>query len=356
MANRKSPTIKDIAKMAGVSAGTVDRVLHNRGRVSDDSLQKVNKVLTEIDYKPNLIARTLGSNKTFHIAVLIPDPGQDPYWAQSRSGVRQAEIEWLHYNVVIDLYFFDLYDNKSLEEKSNAAFHTKPDGILVAPIFYHEIMPFFELFRNHTIPFVFVNTRLLGVQPLSFIGQDLYQSGRLGAELIHINCKDSGRLAVLHINEDSSNGVHLLDKERGFREYFQEKKSTFEIVAPKLGNSESPSFEEHLQDTLKDPLLRGIFVTTSKGAFIVASFLEKNDRTNITLVGYDMLEENLNYLKSGVINFIIHQNPKRQAFLGVNYLAEHLIFNKEVPPSYLLPLEILTKENYQSYVDSEALA
>src|SRR6188768_1722038 len=114
MLSRKNITIKDIARMAGVSAGTVDRVLHKRGRVSDDALAKVNKVLEEIDYKPNLIARTLGSNKTYRIAALIPDPAQDPYWAQSRAGIRQAEAEWSHYNVAIELYVFDLYNKNSL--------------------------------------------------------------------------------------------------------------------------------------------------------------------------------------------------------------------------------------------------
>lgn len=49
-------TIKDIAQMAGVSAGTVDRVLHNRGDVSQKSKEKVQKVLDEINYQPNVFA------------------------------------------------------------------------------------------------------------------------------------------------------------------------------------------------------------------------------------------------------------------------------------------------------------
>ena len=49
-------TIKDIARMAGVSAGTVDRVLHNRGDVSPKSKAKVQKVLDEIHYQPNVFA------------------------------------------------------------------------------------------------------------------------------------------------------------------------------------------------------------------------------------------------------------------------------------------------------------
>ena len=63
----KTYRIKDIASMAGVSAGTVDRVLHNRGRVSEEALKKVKKALKKIDYQPNLIARSLASKKICRI-------------------------------------------------------------------------------------------------------------------------------------------------------------------------------------------------------------------------------------------------------------------------------------------------
>lgn len=338
--------------MAGVSAGTVDRVLHNRGRVSDDALAKVNKVLEEIDYKPNLIARTLGSNKTYRIAALIPDPAQDPYWAQSRAGIRQAEAEWSHYNVSIELFVFDLYNKNSLKEVAESVLNAKPDGILTAPIFYHQALPFFELYASNNIPYVLFNTSIPEVNPLSFIGQNLYQSGRLGAELMSLACKTSGKIAIFHINEDIHNSVHLSEKERGFREFLANNKS-FEIVTHNLRNSSDPAFEEQLAQVINDPELKGVYISTSKGCLIISSYLEKINKTDLTLVGYDMLEDNLKFIRSGTIDFIINQNPKRQAFLGMNYLADFLVFQKKMPPMNLLPLEVITRENLQSYLDSK---
>lgn len=72
--NPKNIRVKDIARLAGVSKGTVDRALHKRGRASQESYQKVMKVLQEIDYKPNLIARTLN-----RIVALLPNPTNDAY-------------------------------------------------------------------------------------------------------------------------------------------------------------------------------------------------------------------------------------------------------------------------------------
>ena len=63
--------IVDIARMAGVSAGTVDRVLHNRGKVSEENLRRIREVLSAVDYQPNLVARSLASSRERTLAVIL---------------------------------------------------------------------------------------------------------------------------------------------------------------------------------------------------------------------------------------------------------------------------------------------
>ena len=64
--------IKDIAEKSGVSVGTVDRILHNRPNVSKTAREKVEKVLKEINYQPNVYASALAYNKSYLFHVLIP--------------------------------------------------------------------------------------------------------------------------------------------------------------------------------------------------------------------------------------------------------------------------------------------
>ena len=73
--------------MAGVSAGTVDRVLHNRGDVSVSSREKVQKVLDEIDYHPNMFAIGLAAKKRYHIVCIIPY-SSNPQLSSSASFLR----------------------------------------------------------------------------------------------------------------------------------------------------------------------------------------------------------------------------------------------------------------------------
>ena len=348
----KNIRIKDIAKLAGVSVGTVDRVLHNRGRVSEEALKKVTSVMEQIDYKPNLIARTLGTNKNYHVAALLPDPKQDPYWAQANTGIMQSQMEWEQYGIRIDLYLFDLFDKDSFQRTAKRVYEANPDAILVAPIFYHEALPVFELFHESGIPYVLFNTNIPEAKPLTFIGQNLYQSGRVGAELMNLGQHESGTLGVLHIDEDITDSVHLLEKERGFRSFFKEKRNVdFSIVDFTL-NVKDPTFSDSIKSLLNDPTLKGIFISTSKGTAVAASFLEKHGKKNIRMVGYDMLEENLHYLRTGVIDFLINQNPKRQASLGISHLVNYLMFKKNAPDTDLFPLEVITQQNIDSYIGS----
>ena len=351
----KKIRIKDIAQMAQVSVGTVDRVIHNRGEVAEESYKKVMAILEKTGYKPNLIAKTLGSNKTYRIAALMPNPEQDEYWSQSSEGIRQAKEEWTQYGVQLQTFFFDEYDKNSFVSLAETVYESKPDGVLTAPIFHQEALQFFQRCKDANIPFVVVNNNIEQAGSLSFVGQDLYQSGRVGAELLHLNEKENGTYAILHVYDDIHNSAHLSEKEKGFKDYFEEQTNgyTYKVLSVDLNYTHEPTLEKELGDLFAEPALKGILVTTSKGAYTVSKMLEKRGKNGIRLVAYDLLQENLHYLKNGIIDFLINQNSKRQAFIGISQLSNHLLFKKKTSESYLFPLEIISRQNLVSYLNSQ---
>ncbi len=101
------PGIKDIALMAGVSIGTVDRVLHNRGRVSAATRIKVKEIAKKINYKPNLIARSLVINKERTISLLVPDQ-QDEFWKEAWEGVTGVLQKWEQFRIIIEPSFYSV--------------------------------------------------------------------------------------------------------------------------------------------------------------------------------------------------------------------------------------------------------
>jgi len=110
----KKVTLSDIAEITGVSAMTVSRVINNKGLVAADTRQKIIDVIKQLDYKPNLIARSLSSQRTMTIGIIIPKIQQvflDNYIAQILSGVMSV-VKEQNYRLMI-------YPVEEHEESSN---------------------------------------------------------------------------------------------------------------------------------------------------------------------------------------------------------------------------------------------
>lgn len=348
----KNVRIKDIAIKAQVSTGTVDRVIHNRGRVSKEVRERVLNIITELKYEPNLMARALGSHKIYQIAALIPDDSYDSYWLAPKSGIEKAEKDLGQYGISVNQFVFNPYDVHSFIEQAEKVTISNPDGIFLAPIFYREVLPFFEKWQISKIPFVLFNTQIAEFNPLSYIGQDSYQSGLLAGNLIHYGQSQPCTVLIAHIDEEISNAAHLLKKEQGFRDYFSEKQlEKYTILKAELNRSDPGSFFGQLDCIVEsNPGLAVIFVTTSK-AHEIATYLEQRCIKHIRIIGYDLLPENIHFLNKGDISFLINQNPKGQGYWGIHELTDYLVFKKEVPALRYLPLDIVSKENLNYYIE-----
>lgn len=343
----KKYTIKDIAQMAGVSKGTVDRVLHNRGKVSPAALEKINEVLNVIDYEPNLIARNLKNTKIFKIFVLLPDPEIDSYWLPCVNGIQDAVKEFKPYSVKINIQYFNPESKKSFVNANNSVLSLEPDAVLIAPLFHKETIEAVKIYDEANIIVNTFNNQVQSNSIKSFVGQDLYKSGRVAASLMNL-ILNKGQIAIVHIDESLKNAVHMQEKEKGFRSYFEEKKlENFALTTLKLKH---PNVESKFLSFLdENPDLSGIFITTSK-AYQIATTLSEIKEKKIALIGYDLIEKNVAYLNQGLLHFLIHQNQKRQAYLGVSTLAEHFLYGKEIPETILLPIDIINVENADFYI------
>lgn len=354
---KASVRIKDIAQKAGVSTGTVDRVLHNRGRVSPDVEKRVLEILTEMNYEPNLIARALGSKKIYHIAALIPDPACDSYWHQPQLGVEKAENSVKQYGVRVHQYIFNPYEISSYIDQAKKLTESNPDGIFLSPIFYSDTLPFFKEWQRKNIPFILFNTHIAESGALSYVGQDSYQSGLLAGKLIHYGQPQPCTILILHIDEEIKNAAHLAKKEEGLRDYYlkNDPRQTYKVITAELSHPDQPGFEEQLYQIINsEPDLKCIYVTTSK-SYEIAACLAHRGVDHIKLVGYDLLPQNIKYLDSGAISFLINQNPKGQGYWGIRQLVNHLVFKKAVPALKYLPLDVVTKENASYYTCDELI-
>ena len=105
--------IKDIALRAGVSVGTVDRVLHKRPNVSKKALEKVEKALEEMDYEPNVYASALAYNRNYNFCCIIPQHTSEAYWEEIEEGVNDATQLLRDFHVSLQMVYYERFNGES---------------------------------------------------------------------------------------------------------------------------------------------------------------------------------------------------------------------------------------------------
>lgn len=348
----KKARIKDIALLAGVSIGTVDRVIHERGGVSENTRQKVRQLLKETNYSPNIMASVLKSKKRFHLISLLPEPAENnSYWNKHPVGMKKAMGELEPFPVSLSQITFDLQSEDDFQKKATIVLNLKPDGVLLAPIFKNESVAFCTLLNKENIPFVFIDGFIETIDFMAYVGENIFQSGRVAAQLIDMITPEKSDVLIVTIARNIQNVHHLNNRTLGFLSYFKNptinkgKKINITISDP---SSESVGIA--IDKALKKYQgIRSIFFTGSR-SYLIASYLEEKGLKSINLIGYDLHDLNVKYMKSGITRFLIGQRPEEQTYKGIKKLFEYLSLHKIPDKIEYLPIDVATSENVDFFL------
>ena len=170
--------VKEIARRANVSTATVDRVLHNRTGVSEKTKARINAIIKEMDYQPNILASRLASKKIINLAALIPDVSEETdFWSAPLSGIRRAEAEMKQYGVQVQVFLFDLNDKDAFAGQIRHVLEGGFHGILISPSFIEETKKFAAECARRKIPFVFIDSDIPDLHSLSYMARTCAKAG-----------------------------------------------------------------------------------------------------------------------------------------------------------------------------------
>jgi DNA-binding LacI/PurR family transcriptional regulator len=190
-------TITDLAKIAGVSAATVSRVLNNSGYVGKKTRQKVQNVIKAHNFLPNLAARSLATSKTYLIGLIIPN-FDNPVYLEVLKGVNFAAIE-RGYSVVLSQCG---EEPESIRESMLHLAALKVDGIIATHPEVHDIdlTQYLTTFIAERVPIA----RLGDADQkwkVDGVAADSFESGRLAAD--HLARLGHDRIGVLGVAVNS---------------------------------------------------------------------------------------------------------------------------------------------------------
>ena len=182
-------TLSDIAKDLKVSAVTVSKVLRNQGRISLRTRARVLKRAKELNYQPNLVARSLVTRRTYTIGLLLPD-FTHPFFAEIAKAIAET-VRPRGYHVIIS--YFE--EDPALERmEADSLLSRRVDGLILASSQLPGKLELFNQLRMRKLPFVLIDRPIDGVRA-SFVGVDNDAVGRLATT----HLISQGRRRIAHL-------------------------------------------------------------------------------------------------------------------------------------------------------------
>ncbi len=343
--------IKDIARLSGVSVGTVDRVLHDRPNVSKDAREKVEKALKEMDYRPNMYASALAYNKKYLFYFIIPKHESEAYWEEIEEGAMEASERRRDFHVTVKMAYYNRFDLETFKKLTEECLAAQPDGVVIVPSKLDVTRLFTDALHEHAIPFVLLDSYMPDLKPLAFYGQDSFCSGYFaGRMLMLVAYKETEIMLMKQMKNNNVASKQQENRETGFRHYMHDHFPDVKITEVNLPlDVDRSKYDDILEDFFKGHPHVHHCITLNSKAHLVGEFLLRSNRRDVQIMGYDMVWKNAVCLREGAISFLIAQHAYLQGYACVECLFEAIVLKKKVTPVNYMPIELLTRENIDFY-------
>lgn len=350
--------IKDIAKMAGVSSGTVDRVLHNRGGVSESSKKAVERILVEVGYRYNIHTSAVSLTKEFNLVITTPSGIPGEYWGSVMSGIEHALKEFSDINIHCKMALYNQFDVYSCRSAFDHVLNLMPDAVIIGPTFASETVRLCNELDKADVPYVFVDSVVDGTNPVASYTTDQYACGHLLGKLLTSFTPADAKFAICgtaRVGDERSNNTK--ERKKGLLAYFKEIDRSDCVSEIRFSISNPAETEDMILTLIKNnPDIKGIAVLNSRG-YVVADILRRYGINDIRLVSFDLTSNNIRCIQNDSIVAVLCQRPELQGFFSVKSLIYWLLYhNADAYRHHKMPIDVVFKENlpfYKEIVDSD---
>jgi LacI family transcriptional regulator len=340
------PTIPDLAKAAGVSVATVNRVLAGTEKVRMPTRLLVQEAAEKIGFYGlgTIQAKVAASRPKYRFGFLLLQPHR-PFYQNCAAAIREAAADTTNSGSDIEVRIEFLDDLSPQNTAARAlALGDECDSICITSAVHPVVIQAVETMQARGLPVFAFISQLSAAGLVHYVGLDNWKVGRTSAWAIESLCKEPGKIGILMGNPRYRNQEM---NESGFRSYFREYAPNFTLMEP-LPTFESSAIAQEMTEKLlsEHPDLMSLFVSGG-GISGALTALRASDRAGkLVVVGYDLMDSTRAGLLDGTLSVVI-AHPLRQ-------LADELIKgmvraalspNDGVNHTRIVPFQIYTREN-----------
>lgn len=320
-------TIKEIARICGVSRGTVDRVLNNRGKVKPETEALILKTIAEHGYTKNIVGRALTVKKTSPIIGVILCSEGNPFFDDVIAGFHAAEAELHDYGASVMLRTMcghevarQLALIDELEEHIAA--------LVIQPINSRLIAARLRTLKENGIPVVTVNTDIDPASRCCYVGSN-YESG--GAVAAGMMALVTGAQAQLGVIEGVPTLMGHMLRQKGFEDHLQAIAPGISLIAraPALDDPEQ-AYRATCAMLETNPQIDAMFIVAAGVYDVCRAIIDGGREQTIRVVAYDDVPSTREMMRRGLIRAVVCQQPFEQGSRAVHAAFDMLLSGQMV--------------------------
>ena len=336
-------TIKDIARICGVSRGTVDRVLNNRGKVNPDTEALIRQTMQNMGYTKNIVARALTVKRSSPVIGVILCSEGNPFFDMVLEGIYDAQKERVDYGVSMLLRTLHGYDvNKQLE--AITALEATISALVIQPINDERIEEKIAKLKKRGIPTITINSDLPNSSRCCYVGSDYESGGSTAAGLMRLATQGKAKLGIIG-GVDSLLG-HTL-RQLGFEKRIQQCAPQITIVAKEnaMDNPEK-AFAITTKMLTEHTDITALFVVAMGLDQVCKAVLALGREHPLYIVGYDDVPATRAFIQSGVVCGVVCQQPYEQGYRAFQTAFDCVLSGSWEPlPAIIMDNQVKLAEN-----------
>lgn len=341
--SRLRPTTKDLARAAGVSLATVDRVLNNRPGVRKETVEAVQKAIERIGFVRNITAANLARGRRYRVEFIIPETGD----LFLRSVVERIEEAAHAFDPeLVDVRFVPVPtgDPHQIAQMLSGLSSKEVDGIAIMAPESPQVRDAIARLHERSVPVVQFISGQQDAEPIDYVGVDNVAAGATAGRLMGLLCAErSGRILVV---ADSLNAADNLERRNGFDRVLTRDFPKLDPL-PSLETHGDPDRSRKVLETLyenHDDII-GVYALSSEARPALEALISANHAKAPKIVAHERTSFTESMLFKGHIDAVIAQNPGHLVRSAIRVLRARCEGRQPIASQEEIRIEILLKEN-----------
>ncbi len=322
-------TIKQIAKEAGVSCGTVDRALHDRPGVNPEVAARILAIAKKYEYRPNTLAKALANSaKTYKIAVLVHAKGNE-FYREVLLGMEAAANSYKDSKIALQMHSLKGYDPADMRQVLEPLTRRTLAGLILTPIADPEIDAALSRIQQRGTQIVTLNADTAKENRFCYVGCDDRQSGMTAAALFGMMFSSTQKASITIVTGSMKQSGHC-ERVNGFLEAAKRDYPQLSVDKILENNDDNLLCAKLIEQFYQNNCIPdGIYFCAggiAGGLSEISAHTEHPFPRIITVDETDAVKE---ALQSGLVAATVTQSPYEQGYKAVKVICDKLLYGNE---------------------------